>query len=154
MVSKLSVRVRAVGDNLEGVIVQEGRASAQNIPETGGPEVFVPGSVSWPAEGVGIKIGHDGGIEARAFPHRDAMGRIKIRARATQAIRDAIAKGMSYMSVEYRSLEERMTPSGVLEIIRAMVDGAALTAEPIHDTTSARLRDKAAGRRRRARAWL
>ena len=149
-----TVRVRAQGDNLEGVILQEGRASALPVPETGGAEVFVPGSVTWPSDGIGIRVGHDGGVETRAYPHREADGRIRIRAKATQAIKDAIAAGMEFMSVEYHALQERQTPSGVLEVLRALVDGAALTASPIHDTTSARLRSKQGMTMQRRTSWL
>ena len=137
--------IREEGGDLHGVILQEGRAASG-----GRAEVFAPGSVAWPVDGVAILTEHRGKPEARALPSRDELGRISIRAAASDAIRAAIAAGRRYMSVEFYSLEERTTKGGVREITRALVDAAALVARPEYDTTAAELRQ--ADRRRRL--WL
>lgn len=146
---RLNVEVREAGGELHGVIVQEGRAASG-----GRAEVFAPGSVAWPSDGVAILTEHQGAAEVRAFPHRDSMGRINIRARATEAIKAAIAEGKRFMSVEFRSIEERNTKGGVREILRAYVDAAALVTAPEYDSTAAELRDKAARRAGEVLGWL
>ena len=141
---RVDVEIREEGGELHGIILQEGRAASGARAE-----VFSPGSVTWPADGVRILTEHHGQSETRAFPHRDALGRIKIRAKATDAIRSAIESGKRFMSVEFRAIEERRTNSGVREILRAIVEGAALVDRPEYDTTSAEVRSK-----RRRRIWL
>ena len=143
---RVNVEVREEGGELHGVILQEGRAASG-----GRAEVFAPGAVTWPADGVRIMTEHRGAAETRAFPHRDAMGRINIRARATEAIKRAVAEGKRFMSVEFRAMEERRTKAGVREILRAYVDAAALVADPEYDSTVAELRQRD---RRRSRLWL
>ena len=142
---RLTVEVREEGNELHGVLVQEGRAASG-----GRSELFAPGSISWPADGVGILTEHRGEPETRAFPHRDALGRINVRAQATAAIKDAIAAGKKFMSVEFRALEERTTKAGVREILSAYVAAAALVASPEYDVTAAEVRER--GTRRRL--WL
>ena len=147
MVSTLTVEVREEGGELHGTILQEGRAASG-----GRAEVFAPGSVTWPAEGVGILAGHRGAELARAYPHRDKDGRITVRAQASDAIKATIASGKRFMSVEFRALDERTTKGGIREILRAFVDAAALVAKPEYDTTSAEVRS-GTGQRRLPR-WL
>ena len=136
---RLNFEIREEGGDLHGVIVQEGRAASG-----GRAEVFAPGAVTWPADGVAILTEHLADPETRAYPHRDAMGRIKVRAKATDAIKRAIAAGKRFMSVEFRALEERQTPGGVREILRAYVEAAALVSNPEYDSTAAEVRSKAA----------
>ena len=134
------VELREAGDGpqLHGVIIQEGRAASG-----GRAEVFAPGSVEWPSEGVGILTEHRGRPEVRAMPERGADGRISVTARATDAIRQAVAGGRNRMSVEFSSLSERTTKGGVREILRAFVPDAALVAAPEYDTTRAEVRSAA-----------
>ena len=127
---------------LFGVMLTEGRAASG-----GRAEVFAPGSVQWPVEGVGVAAGHDGETEVRAHPVRERDGRLTIRARATDALRKAVEAGSRYMSVEFHALEERRTQGGVREILGAMVERAALVPNPEYDTTAAELRNK------RGRRW-
>lgn len=130
---------------LHGVMLQEGRAA------TGGRrEVFAPGSVQWPAAGVGILTVHHGEVEVRAQPVRDRQGRIIVQADATPAIREAVTGGRRYLSVEFHALEERTTAGGVREILSALVPRAALVPDPEYDSTSAELR----GKKGRRRLWL
>ena len=141
---KHSFEIREDGGHLHGVMVQEGRAASG-----GRRELFAPGSVQWPSTGVGVLTEHRGKPEAVAHPVREADGRISLRARATDAIREAVAAGKRYMSVEFLAVEERTTTGGVREILRAFVPAAALTASPEYDTTAAEVRER--GRRR---VWL
>lgn len=141
------VEVRESGrgrKRLRGTMLTEGRAASG-----GRAEVFAPGSVSWPGDGIAILTRHYGEPEVRAQPVRDRDGRIVVQADATPAIREAVGAGRRYMSVEFHALEERTTAGGVREILRAFVTAAALTDSPEYDTTAAEVR----GRRRR-RLWL
>ena len=129
---------------LAGCILVEGRAASG-----GRAEVFAPGSVQWPSEGVEIAPAHDAGTETRAHPVRGSDGALSIRARATDKLRAAVAAGAKYMSVEFHALQERTTKGGVREVLRALVMRAALTASPEYDSTHAEIRAQ-----RRPRVWL
>ncbi len=143
-----AVEVRAAEDGtppqLVGVMVSEGRAASG-----GRRELFTPGSVEWPAEGVGILLAHRTAPETRAAAERQPDGRITLTAEATPAIREAVEAGRRFMSVEFHALEERTTRGGVREILRAFVPDAALTDVPEYDTTRAELRARV-----RRRVWL
>ena len=129
---------------LRGVMLTEGRAASG-----GRAEVFAPGSVSWPHDGVAVLAEHRGAVEVRAQPVRHRDGRITLTARATEAIRAAVESGKRFMSVEFHALEERTTKAGVREVLRAMVPAAALVSAPEYDTTAAEVRSTA-----RRRVWL
>ena len=131
--------------SLRGVMLTEGRAASG-----GRAEVFAPGSVSWPSEGVGILTKHRGTVETRGQVVRQRDGKLTLTARATDAIKQAVASGRRWMSVEFVSVEERTTEGGVREILRALVPAAALVASPEYDTTAAAIRS----RKRRLRVWL
>ena len=145
MKTSFEVEIRQA-DNREpelfGVMLTEGRAASG-----GRAEVFAPGSVSWPSEGVGISAGHDGETEVRAHPVRGRDGKLTIRARATATLRQAVENGARFMSVEFHALQERRTQGGVREILGALVERAALVPNPEYDTTAAELRNK------RGRRW-
>ena len=136
--------IREDGEHLHGVMVQEGRAASG-----GRRELFAPGSVQWPSTGVSILTEHLGSPETVAHPVRETDGRISLRTRATDAIRQAVAAGKRFMSVEFRSVEERTTAGGVREILSAFVPAVALVSNPEYDTTAAEVRER--GRRR---VWL
>ena len=130
---------------LHGVMVTEGRAA------TGGRrELFAPGSVSWPSEGVGISIGHHNQVETRAHAIRDRAGQIEVSGDATAAIvdRDRARAEPAQCGIP----ESRGTRHGgrVREILSAFVPRAALTDDPEYDTTAAEVRAKA----RRPAVWL
>ncbi|MCY3812452.1 MAG: hypothetical protein OXH15_11705 [Gammaproteobacteria bacterium] len=135
--------IREAGGELHGTILTEGRAASGGLAE-----VFAPGSVTWPANGIAILTEHRGKPETRAFPHRAPNGELQVRARATEAIRAAIGQGKTYMSVEFHGVETRTTLGGVREILSAYVNAAALVSNPEYDTTRAELRS------RRRRVWL
>ena len=140
---EFEIRESEDGPKLRGVMIQEGRAASG-----GRAEVFTPGSVSWPADGVGILLDHRQAPETRAIPQRQSDGRITLATRATDAIREAVAAGKRFMSVEFHSLQERVTRGGVREIMRAIVPSAALVAEPEYDVSSAEVRQRGGFRTR------
>lgn len=135
MIGQVEIREAADGPTLRGVMIQEGRAASG-----GRREVFAPGSVEWPSEGVGILTEHRGAPEIRAVPVRDDQGVIRIVAPATEAIRAAVDGGRRFMSVEFHALADRMTRGGVREILRALVPDVALVGSPEYDVTSAEVR--------------
>ncbi len=142
---EIEIREQANRDPmLHGTMLTEGRAASG-----GRREVFTPGSVQWPSEGVEIAPGHKLATETRAHPVRGRTGELNITARATEALRQAVAAGKRYMSVEFIALEERTTAGGVREILSALVKRAALVPNPEYDTTAAELRNK-----KEIRVWL
>ncbi|MDE2974566.1 MAG: hypothetical protein OXU64_07595 [Gemmatimonadota bacterium] len=134
LASPVEIREAEGGPHLYGVLIQEGRAARRRR------EVFAPGAVEWPSDGVGILTRHHGEAEVRAIPVREADGRITLKARATEAIRDAVAAGRRYMSVEFHAIREQRTEGGIREVLRALVPDVALVASPEYDMTSAEVR--------------
>lgn len=129
---------------LHGVIIAEGRAAAG-----GRAEVFAPGAVVWPLDGIGISTEHRAEPVARAVPERDqASGEVRVTVPAGPEIRAAVAGGRRFMSVEFYALAERRTRAGVREIRRALVDQAALVTTPEYDQATAEVRA------RRRKVWL
>ena len=129
---------------LNGVILQEGRAAAG-----GRSELFTPGSISWPESGISIRTEHRGAEETRAVPVREPNGEIRISAVATPRIAAAVRAGKDHLSIEFYALQEHRTAGGVREIVRALVDGAALTDDPEYQQAAAEVRN-----RRGRRVWL
>ena len=143
--AKVELRETDKGPRLHGVIIAEGRAA------TGGrAELFAPGSVVWPNEGVAIKIGHGGKRAATAHPARHPSGEIRISAPATPAMVEAVVGGRDGLSVEFLALREQRTAGGVREISRALVDAAALVSQPEYSQARAELRSK----KRKRYLWL
>lgn len=136
------------GPRLHGVMIQEGRAGDTLA------EVFAPGSVLWPSDGVRISIEHDGFTEVVGHPFRTADGEIRISAPATPAIEAAVAAGKQHMSVSFHALESRTTESGIREITRAIVPRAALTDHPVYMTTKAEIRSTQDRLEYKRRLWL
>ena len=143
------IRAAEDGPQLHGIIITEGRAASG-----GRREVFTPGSVEWPAGGVGILLAHRAAPEIRAAAARESDGRIVVTAPATDAIREAVEAGRKFMSVEFHSLSERTTKGGVREILRAFVPDAALVSDPEYDTTRAEVRALDRGEHWRRVPWL
>ena len=137
----VELRDTASGPILHGLILTEGRAGRRRA------ELFAPGSVQWPAEGIAIRTAHLAPMEVRAVPVRGENGAISIAVAATPAIVSAVKAGRDRMSVEFAALRETLTESGIREIERAFVDGAALSSDPEYAQTAAELRD------RRPRYW-
>ena len=134
---------------LFGTMIQEGRASVGGLRE-----LFAPGAIEWPSEGVGIMTEHRGAIEVRGQVIRHRDGKLTLTARATDKIRKAVADGKRFMSVEFQALKERTTAGGIREIERALVSNAALVRQPEYGQTAAEVRSQAADIKRRAGVWL
>ncbi|MCY4057617.1 MAG: hypothetical protein OXG44_06420 [Gammaproteobacteria bacterium] len=139
---KVELRESESGPTLEGVILQEGRAA-----QGGRAEVFAPGSVVWPSDGIGILTRHLGPVETRAIPERSDNGELRISVPATPALVAAVKAGKDGMSVEFVAHREQRTAGGVREIERAMVDAATLTSNPEYPT-------RAELRERKVAVWL
>ena len=146
MIHNTPVEIRETDDGprLIATVIQEGRAAAG-----GRAELFAPGSVTWPADGIEIRTRHHGPAEIRAVPVRQSNGEIQIAVRASPSVVEAVRAGRDAMSVEFHCLKENRTAGGVREIVRALVDAASLTDNPEYPATSAEIRSK-----RSRQIWL
>ena len=145
LIAEVEIREGREGSRLHAVILTEGRAASG-----GRREVHAPGSATWPADGIVIRLGHGKPAEIRnVIPARATTGAVQVAARATDAIKRAVSAGAKYASIEFLPLKERTTKGGVREVLRSLVLGAALVSNPEFDTTSAEVRNK-----RRRRFWL
>ena len=131
------------GPRLFGTILTEGRAAVG-----GRAELFAPGAVVWPAEGIGIGVRHLNAVETRAIPIRDG-NEIRIEAPATPALFSAVQGGARYMSLEFHALAEVRTAAGIREVTSALVTGAIVTTNPEYQQTAAEVRT-----RQGRRVWL
>ena len=131
----VEIRESDNGQTLSGVILQEGSAA------TGGRrELFVPGAVTWPVEGMDLLIRHGGPRAVRVLPSSGDTGEITFATPATPQLREAVASGLSGLSVEFMPLAERTTRAGVREILRAFVPSAALVDRPEYEQGRAEIR--------------
>ena len=115
------LELREAGERLTGVILQEGRIASERL------ELFIPGALVWPDEGIALRTEHRGLEVGRAIPSRLPNGEIRISVKASPEIREAFGS-KRFLSVEFTSLDETRNASGVREIDRAYVDGAAMTS--------------------------
>ena len=141
------VEVRSAGfDNgphllLIATIIQEGRAGSVRS------ELFAPMSIIWPENGIAVRVEHRGIEVARAVPERRQDGAITIRTPATERIQEAFTT-RRFMSIEFTSLAETRTASGIREIARAYVGAVAMVADPEYKQATAEVRS------RQRRVWL
>ncbi len=132
---EVEVRETEDGPHLYGSMIWEGRPARRRR------EIFAPGSVGWPAQGVGIVTEHwSTSPEVRALPERQSDGRITIRAPANDEIQAAVAAGKKFMSVEFFPIRERRTAGGIREITKAFVDMAALVPSAEYPDTGVEVR--------------
>ena len=124
---------------LHGLLLTEGRASTDRR------ELFTPGAVEWPHTGIMIRPNHlqDAGAVV-AYPYRDGA-EIRVNITPSEELRESVESGAKYMSVEFRALEEETTDSGIREVTRALLMGAATVANPSYRQTSAELRERESG---------
>lgn len=123
------------GDRLSAVILTEGRASESLR------ELFLNGSATWPTEGIKIRPAHLEEVGAvDAFPQRTG-DQITVSCRASDELIKAINGGRNKMSIEFFPLKETRTGSGIREISKALITGAACVRRPAYRQTSAELRD-------------
>ena len=141
-IASLPLELREAGERLEGTVIQEGRVASER------PELFAPGAIIWPSEGIALRLEHRGREVARAIPSRHPNGEIRISTKTTPEIRAAF-KTKRFLSVEFTALDETRNAAGIREIGRAYVDGAAMTNDPEYLQARAELRDK-----REAPVWL
>ena len=134
----MECRASDSGPKLRGVILTEGRAASGVRAE-----LFAPGAVTWPHDGIGIGIAHLAPPETRAVPVRDG-NEIRVEAPATPAIFAAVEAGARYMSLEFYPLAETRTAAGIREITSAVMTGAVVTNDPEYMQTSAEVRSAAA----------
>ena len=128
---------------LHGTLIVEGTAA-----RGGRAEVFRPGALDWPSNGIAIRAEHLGAPETRAIPARQPDGSIRIAARLTPALRAAYESGRRALSIEFRSTAEIRTRAGVREVQGALLTGAALTDDPEYGETNVELRAQ------RMRWWI
>ena len=142
----LEIRESDEGEHLVGVVVQEGRAG------TARQELFAPQSLIWPAEGIPVRTTHLQGEVGRAIPTRHSGGEIRIRLKATPAIRSAYESGKKFLSAEFFALRESRAGSRgtIREIESAMLAGAAMVADPEYRQATAEIRTKP----KRLSKWL
>ena len=118
------------------------------------PEVFEPGSLHWPDDGILLREMHKRESPiARFTPEAtETEVRVNISLPDTAAGRDAASnvKGgvLRGLSVEFRS-EQETTRDGVRVIQRAALEGAGLVDSPAYAGAAVEARGK-----RRARFWL
>lgn len=132
---------------ITGTILETGRVAGDR------PEVFAPGSVRVPANGIALLLEHRGRSFMRTRPvESGAAVRIDDTLPDTPEGREAarlIRTGeRARLSIEFRSLDEARV-SGVREVREAIVDAAALVAAGAYDQARAEVRSK-----RLPRFWL
>ena len=130
----VELREASDGPRLEGVLIQEGRAASQRA------EVFAPNSLVWASEGIALRAEHLGSEDSRAIPTREANGEIRIAAPASAAIVGAFNEGRRFLSIEFHSLAETRSASGVREIQSAFLSGGALVSTPEYSQAVAEVR--------------
>ena len=112
----LELRETDSGPTLHGVILTEGRAARGDRRA----ELFAPGAVIWPPDGIELRTVHLGRTEATAVPVRQGS-EIHVSTPATPALAAAVRAGKDQMSCEFHALAETRTASGVREIERAVI---------------------------------
>ncbi|MXY07574.1 MAG: hypothetical protein F4Y61_02905 [Rhodothermaceae bacterium] len=124
---------------LYATLITEGRVS-QDRPNQDRPELMLAGAVEWASTGIAIRAAHlqdEGSVIA--FPFRKGA-EIRVNVNPSPELREAVEAGKRFMSVEFHALEESTTPSGVREIERAMLTGAAVVSSPSYRQTKAEIR--------------
>ena len=145
---RCAIELRAAADSpgrITGVIVETGRVAADRR------EVFTPGSVQWPSNGIRLLAEHRGRLVMRVQPIVEgaairldsplpdtALGR-----EVAGEIRSGRKAGLS---VEFVATNEA-TVAGVREVRAALVDAAAVVASPAYDQARVEVRHRT-GRRR------
>ena len=134
---EILVKPELRGDELLGTILTEGQA-ANSLQE-----VFSLNSCQWGSTGIQVKPSHSSESGAvRAYPWREGA-EVKIRCRLSPELRQAFADGARKMSVEFHALAEHRTKSGIRQIERCLLIGAALTRRPCYKDTNVEIRDNA-----------
>ena len=147
------VEVEQRGDGagrIRGVILPLGRVAGDRR------EVFTPGSVSWPSNGVRLLAEHRG-RQIMRFQPIERRGNLEIDEQLpdTDLAREVAAEIRSGkragLSVEFHALKDAVV-QGVREIRAALVDGAAVVQSGAYDQARAEVRSRR--HHRRVLAWL
>ena len=129
-----------------GTVLQLGRVAGDR------PEVFAPGSIRLPANGIALLLEHRGRQFMRTRPTEDGSilridDTLPDTAEGREAARLIRSGERARLSVEFHSLAEARV-SGVREVRSAMIDAAALVPQGAYDQARAECRN------RRRRWWL
>ena len=144
------IELRAASDSpgrIVGTVIEQGRVAGDR------PEVFAPGALAWPSEGIRLLAEHQGRQVMRVTPTVDGTA-IKIDAplpdtaigrEVASEVRAGTKRGLS---IEFHSMAESVV-QGVREIRSAFMDAAAVVTEGAYDQAVVEVRQ-----RQRRRVWL
>ena len=144
------VELRAAADSpgrIVGTVIEQGRIAADR------PEVFAPGALTWPSNGVRLLAEHRGRHVMRVTPTVDGTA-IRIDAAlpdndiGREVAREVRAGTKRGLSIEFHAMAETIV-QGVREIRSAFMDAAAIVAEGAYDQARVEVREK-----KRRRLWL
>lgn len=125
---------------ISGTILQTGRVAGDR------PEVFAPGSVRLPTNGIALLLEHRGRQFMRTLPVESGSelridAALPDTAEGREAARLVRSGERSNLSIEFHPLAEA-TVSGVREIRSALVDAAALVSKGAYVQAAAEVRHR------------
>lgn len=148
---RCSIELRAAADSpgrIVGTLIQMGRVAGDRR------EVFAPGSIRWPSNGMRLLAEHRGRQVLRFQPIVDGT-EIRIdeplpdTALGREVAVEVRAGRKRGLSIEFFSTDEEVV-QGVREVRSALVDAAAVVGEPAFQQAHVEVRQRT-GRRR---VWL
>ena len=133
---------------LTGTLIQTGRVAGDRR------EVFTPGSIRWPSNGIRLLAEHRGRMVGRVEPIVDGSEiRIDYPLPDTAIGREVAAEvragRKAGLSVEFYATDEAQV-QGVREVRGALVDAAAVVESPAYQQARVEVRE----RKGRRRVWL
>jgi len=147
---RCAVELRGDGERtspgrLVGTLIETGRVAGDRR------EVFTPGSIRWPANGVKLLAEHRGRLVTRVEPTVEGSEiRLDVALPDTALGREVAAEVRAGrkrgLSVEFYATDEGDV-QGVREVRAALVDAVAVVESPAYDQATVEVR-KRAGRRR------
>ena len=161
MKDELLVEIRMQEDEARGPGRLQGTLLKYGVKASDRNEMFLPGSLSWPPEGVLLREMHrrDSPI-ARVIPfEKDGEIRIDAQLPTTQRGRDCAENIRQHvyqgLSVEFNATEQRRVGTR-REIVKATLGGAGLVDIPSYSASTVEVRAKAESdvKRRQALLWL
>ena len=144
------IELRAAADSpgrIVGTVIEQGRVAGDR------PEVFAPGALQWPSNGIRLLSEHRGRQVMRVVPEVDGTA-IKIDAQlpdsaiGREVAREVRAGNKRGLSIEFHAMAESVV-QGVREIRSAFMDAAAVVTEGAYDQATVEVREK-----KRRRLWL
>ena len=150
MKREVRIELRAAVDSpgrIMGTLLEMGRVAGDRR------EVFTPGSVQWPANGIRLLAEHRGRQVMRFEPVIEGA-EIRINeklpdsALARELAAEIRAGGKSGLSIEFHATNEADV-AGIREIRGALVDAAAVVATPAYDQARVEVRSRS-----HRRVWL